>query len=227
MKLNCLFFLLFPLFSFGQAPRIAFIESDSILAKSQWHVLLKEDINGLASFFKDSIIELEVERYTLRYKEITESPQYYCGYSVRAQMEIEQEMQDRQESLQRLAETAEELLLAYEDSLLILWEEELVLVVDSLAVVWEYDLVLRKTAMVFLDSDYTKAQSLFEEAIIKALNQKVDQVDWGIKTQKAQKECLKNIRKAIYVHSVDVKKVLSEKDVFRRVALWMHGAKLT
>lgn len=227
MKLNCLFFLLFPIFSFGQAPRIAFVESDSILAKSQWYALLKEDVEVLTSFVKDSIIEREVERHTLRYKEITESPQYYCGYSIRAQMEIEQEMQNRQESLQRLAETAEELLSAYQDSLLTLWEEELILVVDSLAVVWQYDFVLRKSAMVFLDSDYTKAQSLFEEAIIKALNQKVDKVDWGVKTQKAQKECLKNIRKAIYVHPVDVEKVLSEKDVFRRVALWMHGAKLT
>lgn len=227
MKLNCLLLLLFPVFSFGQTPRIAFVESDSILAKSQWYALLKEDVEVLTSFVKDSIIELEVERHTLRYKEITESPQYYCGYSIRAQMEIEQEMEDRQESLQRLAKTAERRLSTYEDSVLTFWEEELVLVIDSLAVVWQYDLVLRKTAMVFLDSDNTKEQKLFEEAIIKVLNRRGDKINWSVKIAKLQKECLENIRKAIYVHPVDVEKVLSEKDVFRKVALWMHGAKLT
>lgn len=227
MKLNYLFLLLFPILSFGQSPRIAFLASDSILLKSEWYALLKEDVEVLTSFVKDSIVELEQERYRLRYEELLNAYTHSCGHGRRYEMEIEQEIQDRQESLQALAETAEEFIIAYEDSLLVLWEEELIFITDSLMFLWKYDLVLRKEVMVFLDKESAKEQGLFEEAIIKKLNQKIDKVAWATKTKTIQEECIKNIQQLIYVHPVDVKKKLSKLDVFRRVALWMHGAKLT
>jgi hypothetical protein len=227
MKLNYLLLLLFPVFSFGQIPRITFLESDSILVQSQWYALLEEDIQALNSFVKDSILEVEMEKHTLRYEELVEEFQHYCGHNRSYEMEIEQELKDRQENLKYLAKTADEFLSAYEDSLLVLWKEELLLVVDSLAVVWKYDFVLSKQAMVFLTIDNTKEQALFEQAIIKVLNQKPSIKKWEPKIELLQKECLKSIRAGIYVHPVDVQKELSKLDVFRKVALWMHGARLT
>lgn len=228
MKLNYLFLLLFPLFSVGQTPRIAFLESDSILVQSDWYALLEEDVQALGNFIQDSILEVEMEKHTLRYNEFLESLQGHCGHhGSNYEMDIDQEMKDRQENLKHLAKTADEFLSAYEDSLLLLWKEELLLVVDSLAVVWKYDFVLAKEAMVFLSVDNTKEQILFEQAIIKALNQKTSIKKWAPKIEALKKEGLKNIRAAIYIFPVDVRKALSKLDVFRRVALWMHGAKLT
>lgn len=228
MKFKYLLLLLFPLFSVGQSPRIAFLESDSILVQSDWYPLLEEDIQALGNFIQDSILEVEMGKHTLRYNELLESLQRSCGhYDSNYEMDIDQEMKDRQENLKHLGETADEFLSAYEDSLLLLWKEELLLVVDSLAVVWKYDFVLKKEAMVFLSIDKTEEQILFEEAIIKALNQRPSIKKWKPEIEVLQKECLKNIRAAIDIFPVDVRKALSKLDVFRKVALWMHGAKLT
>lgn len=229
MKLNYLFLLLFPVLSFGQTPRIAFLASDSILLKSEWYALLKEDVEVLTNFVKDSIVELEQERHTLRYEELMKAYERYscAGYDPRREREMVQEMEDRQKSLRYLAETAEALILVYEDSLLVLWKEELLIVVDSLAMDWGYDLVLEKEALLFLPIDTIGAQILFEEAVVKGLNQRVDKKQWDRKRAGVQKKCIKSIQKGIYVIPVNVKKELSKLDVFRKVALWMHGAKLT
>ncbi|MBL4651002.1 MAG: hypothetical protein JKY03_14825 [Aureispira sp.] len=229
MKLNYLILFLFPVFSFGQTPRIAFLESDSILVQSNWYALLVEDIQAFGNFVRDSILEVETEKHTLRYRELMDEVlRYSCwDYDSKHEKEIEQEMQGRQENLKHLAKTADEFLSAYEDSLLLLWKEELLVVVDSLAVVWKYDFVLAKEAMVFLSVDNTKEQAMFEQAIIKVLNQKPSIKKWAPKIEALKKESLKNIRAAIYLFPVDVRKALSKLDVFRKVALWMHGAKLT
>jgi hypothetical protein len=229
MKINYLLFLLFPVFSFGQMPRIAFLESDSILVQSDWYLLLEEEVQALNTFVKDSILEVEMEKHRLRYEElVAKYLRISCaGYDPHYEREMEQELEDRQENLKYLALTADEFLSAYEDSLLLLWKDELVLVVDSLAVVWKYDFVLKKEAMAFLFIDNTKEQALFEQAIIRVLNQKPSIKKWMPKMEVLQKESLKNIRAKIYIFPADVVKALSKLDVFRRVALWMHGAKLT
>lgn len=228
-KYLLLLLLLFPLLSLGQMPRIAFLESDSILVQSDWYPLLEEEVQALGNFIQDSILEVEMEKHRLRYEELlAKYLRISCaGYDPHYEREMEQELEDRQENLKYLALTADEFLSAYEDSLLLLWKDELVLVVDSLAVVWQYDFVLRKEAMAFLSIDNTKEQALFEQAIIKVLNQKPSIKKWGPKIAVLQKKTLKNIRAAIYIFPADVVKALSKLDVFRRVALWMHGAKLT
>jgi hypothetical protein len=227
MKLKFLFFLFLPIYLFAQAPRIVVLESDSILVQSKWYALLKDDIQVFTNLVKDSIIEVENEKYRLRKEELWEEyKQYYCaGY--KDEKEMEQELKDRSENIKALYITAEKHILVYENNLLGLWKEELLVVVDSFAVDWKYDFVLPKQALIYSSPDYVKEQALFEEAILKSLNQGIDEKDWETKTQVVQKECLENIRKAIRIHPVDVQKALSKLDVFRMIALWMHGAKLT
>jgi len=229
MKFNCLLLLLFPLFSLGQMPRIAFLEPDSLLVQSDWYALLKEDIQALNTLVKDSILEVEIKKHTLRYEELMEEHlRYSCaGYNPKHEKAMEQEGQDLQENLKYLAKTADKFLSAYEDRLLLFWKEELLVVVDSLAVVWKYDFVLAKQTMLFLSTDDTKEQTLFEEAILTALNQRFRLQERPFNTKELQKECLKNIRAAIFIFPIDAQKALSKLDVFRRVALWMHGARLT
>lgn len=232
MKLQCIVLLLFPIFLFGQTPRIAVLESDSILVQSQWYALLKVEAQTLADFVQDSILKVEVEKYTLRYTELMdEYERYSCtGYSPKREKEMEQELQERQESLEHLAKVADEVLFTYENGLLEFWKQELLIVVDSLATIWKYDFVLPKEMLVFLSPENAKEQALFEQAVLKVLNQRIgemDKKDWQIKSKAFQKECLEKIQKEIYVLPIDVQKELSKLDVFRIIALCMHGAKLT
>jgi hypothetical protein len=229
MNLNYLLFLLFPICSFGQNLRITYLESDSVLLHSKWYTLLKEDVEGLANWARDSILDLESKKHTARYEELMKAyERYSCtGYDSKREKEMVEEMEDRQVHLKSFAESAEALLLSYEDSLLVLWKEELLIVVDSLALDWNYDFVLKKEALAFLPIETARVQILFEEAVVKGLNQRIDKNKWEIKRAELQKKCTESIQKGMYVIPVNVQKELSKLDVFRKVALWMHGAKLT
>jgi len=225
--LKYILFFLFPVFLFGQSSRIAVLESDSILVASRWYTFLKEDIQAFADVVEDSILDVEMEKHRFRCKELMEEyERYSCSYGS-YQKEMEEELQERNDNIKHLANAAERFLAIYENDILELWKEELTLVIDSLAVVWRYDFVLNREAMVFLPSENTKEQVRFKQAILKALNERIGKKDWKIKTQMLQKKCLDNIQKEIYVHPLDVQKELLKLDVFRKIALWMHGAKLT
>jgi len=203
-----------------QGQKIGIVSDSAMKNNTDLYQILKKDITALGTYLEKFVLEAESEAMQAYYQEVMKRIGHGCGFDYRYEQEAEEELQARQDSLQKMAAIADEELIAYEAYWLDLLDQELKKAAATVAQKEGYDLIIITDGVLYMDDDKLSPM------IINQVNQQIVNQDFQRLVQPQWKRVIRRVKAKKFRKTLrprEQKNYLVKHTIFSRLLLMLHG----